>query len=187
MRPALAALLLGAACGPSVPTPDGGSTVMTPAVDAGSLGQHLSCRASVVGAVTGTFECVASAVFARGAPNNTTLTVTANTRDRNPEVNFSVKVPLEPEAGKSYPWMDEVLASELLVDDGPTGNSFVASKAMMVEPAAFSFRVNEVTGRLATAGGGAQLRFTLQLDATLRPTLGSPAPNNVRVSIVVTK
>lgn len=180
-------LVFVAACGPNVPTPDGGSTMMMPAVDAGSLGQNLSCRASLVGAVTGNFECVATAVFVRGGPNNTTVTITGNTRDRNPEVNFSVRFALEPEPGKSYTWADDVLSAELLVNDTPSGNSFVASKAMMIDPPMFTYRVTEVTGRVATSGGGAQLRFTQQLDVILKPTSASPAPNNVRVSIAVTK
>jgi hypothetical protein len=160
---------------------------MMPAGDAGSLGQNLSCRASLVGAVTGNFTCDVTAVFVRGAPNNTTVTITGNTRDRNPEVNFSVKFPLEPEPGKSYTWMDDLLSAELLVTDTPSGNSFVGSKNMMIEPPMFTYRVTEVTGRVATSGGGAQLRFTQQLDVTLKPTMASPAPNNVRVSISVTK
>lgn len=186
-RRLLPVLLAASACGPMVPAPDGGATSMMPAADAGSLGPNLSCRASLVGAATGSFLCDASAVFVRGAPNNTTLTVTGNTRDRNPEVNLSVRFALEPEPGRTYGWMDDVLWAELLVTDVPAGNTFVASKAQAIEPAAFSLKVNEVTGRLATSGGGAQLRFTAQLEATLRPTSSSPAPNNVRVSVAVTK
>lgn len=173
------------ACGPGSSAQDGG-TVMTP-VDAGSLGQNLSCQASLVGAAAGAFPCEVTAVFVRGGPNNTTVTITGNTRDRNPEINLSVRIPLEPEPGKSYTWMDDVLWSELLVNDAPAGNSFAASKAQQIDPAAFTFRATEVTGRVATANGGAQLRFTFQLDATLRPTPSSPAPNNTRVTISVTK
>lgn len=187
MKAWLLLVLAGSACGPMVPSPAGGSTMMMPAVDAGSLGQNLSCRASLVGAVTGNFECEAKAVFVRGGPNTTTVTITGNTRDRNPEVNFSLKFALEPEPGKSYTWMDDVLSAELLVNDTPSGNSFAASKAMMIEPPMLTYRVTEVTGRVATAGGGAQLRFTQQLDVILKPTMASPAPNNVRVSIAVTK
>ena len=98
--------------------------MMMPAVDAGSLGQNLSCRASLVGAVTGSFECDATAVFVRGGPNNTTVTITGNTRDRNPEVNFSVRFALEPEPGKSYTWVDDVLSAELLPRKRPMPGIF---------------------------------------------------------------
>lgn len=174
------------ACGPSVPVPDGGSTPMM-AVDAGSLGQNLSCRVSVLGAAAGSFPCEVSAVFARGAPNATTITITGNTRDRNPEVNLTLRIPLEPENGKTYSYVDDVLYAELLINDGPAGNNFVASKGQMIDPFMFSFRAGETTGRLATSGGGAQLRFLFQLDATLVPTMSSTAPNNARVSVSVTK
>ena len=174
------------ACGPSVPVPDGGSTPMM-ATDAGSLGQNLSCRVSLIGAASGAFPCEVTAVFARGAPNATTITITANTRDKNPEVNLTVRLPLEPENGKTYAWVDDVLYAELLINDGPAGNNFVASKGQMIEPFMFSFRAGETTGRLARSGGGAQLRFLFQLDATLVPTPSSPAPNNARVSVSVTK
>lgn len=181
----LVALLL-AACGPAVPIPDGGTTMQQP-VDAGSLGQNLFCRASIVGGVTGAFECEVTAVFVRGGPNNTTFTIRGNQRDRNPELDFSVRIALEPEAGKTYGWMDDVLTSELLVNHVPTNDSFLASKGQTIDPASFSLRVNEVTGRLAMANGGAQLRATFQLEATLRPTPGSTAPNNARVTVSVTK
>lgn len=175
------------ACGPTVPAPDGGSTMMMPVADAGSLGQNLSCRVSVIGAASGAFPCEVTAVFARGAPNATTVTITGNTRDRNPEVNLTVRLPLEPENGKTYSWVDDVVSAELLINDGPAGNAFVASKAQMIDPFMFSFRAGETTGRMATSGGGAQLRFVFQLDASLVPTPSSTAPNNARVSISVTK
>lgn len=187
MKAWLVALVLGlSACGPSSAGGDGGAGSMAPS-DAGSLGQNLFCQASLVGAATGAFPCEVTAVFARGGPNNTTITITGNTRDRNPEVNLVLRIPLEPEPGKAYSWVDDVLHAELLVNDAPAGNSFAASKAQMIDPHMFTFRANEVTGRLATSNGGAQLRFTFQLDASLRPTPSSAAPNNTRVSIAVTK
>jgi hypothetical protein len=158
-----------------------------PEVDAGSLGQNLSCRAALVGAVTGNFPCDVTAVFVPGASNSTTVSISGNARERNPEVNFVVRVPREPESGTSYSWMEDVLSAELLVHDMPSGNSFVASKGLMIDPATFTYRVGEVTGRLTTGGGGAEFRVTQQLDVTLKPTMASPAPNNVRVSIAVTK
>lgn len=174
------------ACGPQGSGGDAGTGPMTP-VDAGNLGQNLFCQASLVGAATGAFPCEVTAVFARGGPNTTTVTITGNTRDRNPEVNLVLRIPLEPEPGRSYTWADDVLHGELLVNDAPAGNSFAASKAQLIDPHMFSFRATEVTGRLATANGGAQLRFTFQFDASLRPTPSSPAPNNTRVTIAVTK
>lgn len=158
-----------------------------PVVDAGTLGPTLSCRVSIIGAVTNSFSCDATAVYARGGPNNTTLSLRGNTQSRDPELEFTLRIPLEPEPGKTYGWQDDVLSSDLLLTHVPLGQSFLASKSMTMDLAAFSLRVNEVTGRVATANGGAQLRATYQLEVTLPPGPGSAAVSNARVSIAVTR
>jgi len=181
----LVLVLVLAGCSSSMPIADGGST--TPPVDAGSLGPSLLCRFSVIGAVTGTFDCQATATYARGSPNATTVRVMGNTRDRNPELDLTVTIPLEPEPGRTYRWADDVLGGEVLVTHQPSANAFAASKGQMVDPSAFSLRIDEVTGRVGTTNGGAQLRVALQLEATLRPTVGSPTTSNVRLSVSVTR
>lgn len=180
---ALAALAL-AACGPptSTPTADAGR----PAMDAGTLGPELFCQLAMVGAIGDTLPCVATAVFARGGPNSTTITVRTTAGAPKPEVNFSFRVILEPEAGKTYGWADDVLSGDLSINDAARGSTFLASKAEQIDPASFSFRPGETTGRVATSSG-AQLRFVFSLEATLRPTPTSQAPNNTRVTISVTR
>lgn len=155
-------------------------------MDAGTLGAELFCQAALVGAANGTFACATTAVFSRGTPSATTLTVRTTPLNGEPEVNFTVRVPAELEAGKTYGWADDVLSADLLVLEPATGNTFQASKREMVEPATFALRVGATTGRVATATG-AQLRVLFQLEATLRPTATSPAPNSTRVTVAVTR
>ncbi|MDX2011870.1 MAG: hypothetical protein SFW67_16880 [Myxococcaceae bacterium] len=185
MRPALGLVVLAlAGCGPTGPsvTPDAGR----PAVDAGSLGPDLFCQVAMVGAIGDTLPCEATAVFARGGPNSTTLTVRTTAGAPKPELNFGFRVILEPEAGKTYGWADDVLSGDLSINDPARGSTFLASKAELIDPASFSFRPGETTGRVATSTG-AQLRLLFSLEATLRPTPTSQAPNNTRVTISVTR
>ncbi len=176
-------LVLLSGCGAM--TTQGPLDAGAPLIDAGSLGPNVSCQAALIGGATGNFSCEVSTVFVREPPNTSTVTITANARDRSPEVNVSVKVPLELEPGKSYSWADDLLAGEVIVNDVPRGNTFVASKGQGVDPVAFSFRVEQVPGRLATSNGGAQLRFLGKLEATLRPTVDSSAVNNARVTLTI--
>ena len=180
----LALVLLLAACGPStMPAPfDAGRPVM----DAGTLGPDLFCQASLVGAVGETLPCQVTATFARGGPNSTTLNIRTTAGAPKPELNFTFRVILEPEAGKTYGWMDDVLSGDLSVNHHAGTSAFIASKNDMVEPASFAFRPGETTGRVTTSTG-AQLRLVFNLETTLRPTATSTAPNNVRVTISVTR
>jgi hypothetical protein len=179
-----AALVAVTACGPAPSTtgPDAGR----PVADAGSLGPALFCQAAMVGAIGDTLPCEVTAVFARGGPNSTTLTVRTTARAPKPELNFGFRVILEPEAGKTYGWADDVLSGDLSINDPARGNTFLASKTEMIDPASFSFRPGETTGRVTTSTG-AQLRLVFNLEATLRPTATSQAPNNTRVTISVTR
>jgi hypothetical protein len=179
----LTCLVLLSGCGAM--TTQGPVDAGKPLVDAGSLGPNVSCQAALIGGATGNFGCEVNTVFVRGAPNNSTVTITANSRDRSPEVTVSVRVPLELEAGKSYSWADDLLAGEVIVTDVPRGNTFLASKGQGVDPVSFTFRVEQVPGRVATANGGAQLRFLGKLEATLRPTVDSSAVNNARVTLTI--
>jgi len=183
-RVGLLALVI-ASCGPSTAGQDAGTT--TPPVDAGTLGPELHCQISIVGGLNANTDCQATATFARGSPNATTLTVHGLVGNRNPEVNVSLRFALEPVPGMSYPWATELLSGELLITDQPSGAAFAASTGQMIDPPSFSFRVEEVTGRVATSGGGAQLRFAFQLTATVKATPSSITQLNSRMTISVTR
>ncbi|MCA3015132.1 MAG: hypothetical protein INH41_22320 [Myxococcaceae bacterium] len=176
--------LAACACGP-LPVP-GGADAGAPPADAGTLGPELSCRAALMGALGDALPCEATAAFTRGSPNATTLTVRTTAGAPRPEVVFVLRFALEPEAGRTYGWTDDVLSADLSVNDPAGGNVFLASKAEPQDPASFAFRPGETTGRVVTPTG-AQLRFVFGLEATLRPTPGSRAPNNARVTFSVTR
>lgn len=160
---------------------------MSAVVDAGSLGPDLHCQISIIGGLNANTDCQATATFAKGTPNTTTLTLRGIVGNRNPEVNVTLRFPLEPVPGMSYGWGTELTSGELLITDQPSGASFAASSSQQVDPPAFSFRVEEVTGRVATSGGGAQLRFTFQLTATVKATPSSVTQFNSRMTIGVTR